>query len=84
MRGVIRPTGRAPWLSRVARRLALIASAGAALVLGGCDNNPWEHGSLRSNTLYSAAQESSPRHLDPTASYWSNDTTFTYQIYEPP
>ena len=29
-------------------------------------------------------QESSPRHLDPTASYWANDTTFTYQIYEPP
>ncbi|HZF80912.1 MAG TPA: ABC transporter substrate-binding protein, partial [Rubrivivax sp.] len=28
--------------------------------------------------------ESSPRHLDPTASYWSNDTPFTYQVYEPP
>jgi ABC-type transport system substrate-binding protein len=27
--------------------------------------------------------ESSPRHLDPTASYWNNDTPFTYQIYEP-
>ena len=23
-------------------------------------------------------------HLDPTASYWSNDTPFTYQVYEPP
>jgi hypothetical protein len=28
--------------------------------------------------------ESSPRHLDPTASYWNNDTPYTYQIYEPP
>ena len=28
-------------------------------------------------------QENSPRHLDSTASYWANDTTFTYQIYEP-
>ncbi|MDE2453141.1 MAG: ABC transporter substrate-binding protein [Burkholderiales bacterium] len=28
--------------------------------------------------------DSTPRHLDPTASYWSNDTPFTYQIYEPP
>ena len=23
------------------------------------------------------------RHLDPTASYWSNDTVVTYQVYEP-
>ena len=28
--------------------------------------------------------ENSPRHLDPTASYWNNDTPYTYQIYEPP
>ncbi len=28
--------------------------------------------------------QSSPRHLDPVASYWSNDTPYTYQIYEPP
>jgi hypothetical protein len=27
---------------------------------------------------------SSPRHLDPTASYWSNEAAYTYQIYEPP
>ncbi len=58
----------------------------ALLVLGAtaCNNNPWENDAAASNTIYSSAQESSPRHLDPTASYWSNDTTFTYQIYEPP
>ncbi len=28
--------------------------------------------------------ENTPRHLDPTASYWSNDTLVTYQTYEPP
>jgi ABC-type transport system substrate-binding protein len=28
--------------------------------------------------------ENTPRHLDPTASYWSNDTLVTYQVYEPP
>ena len=50
----------------------------------GCDNNPWERDAAASNTIYSSAIENSPRHLDPTASYWSNDTTFTYQIYEPP
>ncbi len=27
--------------------------------------------------------ENTPRHLDPTASYWSNDTLVTYQVYEP-
>ncbi len=62
--------------------LSLCASLG--LLLAGCDNNPWPAHAAEENTLYSAAQESSPRHLDPTASYWSNDTPFTYQIYEPP
>ena len=37
-----------------------------------------------SNTAVSAFLQSSPRHLDPVASYWSNDTPYTYQIYEPP
>jgi ABC-type transport system substrate-binding protein len=60
--------------------LALLALAGIA----GCDNSPWEHGAESKNTMYSAMQENSPRHLDPTASYWSNDTPYTYQIYEPP
>jgi ABC-type transport system substrate-binding protein len=52
--------------------------------LAGCDNSPWESGAASQNTLFTAMQEGSPRHMDPTASYWSNDTTFTYQIYEPP
>jgi ABC-type transport system substrate-binding protein len=56
----------------------------AVWVAAGCNNNPWADGSAASNTLYSAVQESSPRHLDPTASYWNNETTWTYQIYEPP
>ncbi len=60
----------------IALLLALSATA--------CNNNPWEHDAAASNTVYSSAIENSPRHLDPTASYWSNDTTFTYQIYEPP
>lgn len=60
--------------------LAVVLAAGLA---AGCDNNPWPRGDASTNTLYSANIESSPRHLDPTASYWSNDTPFTYQIYEP-
>ena len=52
--------------------------------LSGCNNNPWPDGQAATNTLHSAVIESSPRHLDPTASYWNNDTPYTYQIYEPP
>ena len=62
------------------RRLALAA----ALLLAACNNNPWPHEAAASNTHYTAVIESSPRHLDPTASYWNNDTPYTYQIYEPP
>ena len=56
----------------------------ALLPLSACNNNPWPSDGAASNTLYTAVNESSPRHLDPTASYWSNDTPYTYQIYEPP
>jgi ABC-type transport system substrate-binding protein len=52
--------------------------------LAGCNNSPWPRGAERENTLYTAMGESTPRHLDPTASYWSNDTLVTYQVYEPP
>ncbi len=55
-----------------------------ALLLAGCNNNPWPAEAAASNTLYAAVIESSPRHLDPTASYWNNETAYTYQIYEPP
>jgi ABC-type transport system substrate-binding protein len=73
MGGVIRRWGRA----------CSIAAAAFASLLAGCDNSPWEAGADSTNTIFSAMVENSPRHMDPTASYWSNDTTFTYQIYEP-
>ncbi len=56
----------------------------AVVLLAACNNNPLPSGLAATNTLVSAVVESSPRHLDPTASYWSNDTPYTYQIYEPP
>jgi ABC-type transport system substrate-binding protein len=62
---------------------SLVASA-LLVSLAGCDNSPWENGAASENTLFSAMQEGSPRHMDSVASYWSNDTTFTYQIYEQP
>ena len=53
------------------------------LGLAGCDNSPYPKGSAESNTLYTAFNERSPRYLDPTSSYSSNETPYTYQIYEP-
>jgi ABC-type transport system substrate-binding protein len=62
-------------------RLVVVA---AAVALGACDNNPWHERAAAENTIYSAMIENTPRHVDPTASYWSNDTLVTYQVYEPP
>jgi ABC-type transport system substrate-binding protein len=64
--------------------MARLLTASTALLLAACDNNPWPHDAAASNTLFTAAKESSPRHLDPTASYWSNETPYTLSIYEPP
>ena len=74
MRGVFGRWCAAAWL----------VASGMLVSLAGCDNSPWESGAAGHNTLFSAMQEGSPRHMDSVASYWSNDTTFTYQIYEPP
>ncbi|HLL18129.1 MAG TPA: ABC transporter substrate-binding protein [Rubrivivax sp.] len=64
--------------------VSVLLACVVTLLATACDNNPWHRDAAASNTLFSAAIESSPRHLDPTASYWSNDTPFTYQVYEPP
>lgn len=75
-----------PHSNAFARIVAQVGGAliGAAVILlAGCDNNPWPSGAASANTLYTSVQERSPRHLDPTASYWSNETPYTYQIYEP-
>ena len=70
---------------RAALAAALIAAFMAMLAFGlaACNNDPFPSQSAAANTLFSAVVASSPRHLDPTASYWSNDTPYTYQIYEP-
>ncbi len=71
-------------LSRTVGAILRMAAATVVGLLAACNNNPWPEGLEATNTLTSAVVENSPRHLDPTASYWSNDTAFTYQIYEPP
>ncbi len=80
MGGVMSAFGRA-W-----RAGSWLWAGGLALasMLAGCDNSPWPKGAAESKFIYSAMIENTPRHLDPTASYWSNDTLVTYQVYEPP
>ena len=82
MRNAVQDAAKArPWRARLARWSA--ALVGAAALLAGCNNNPWPEKDAASNTLFTAVSQTSPRHLDPVASYWSNDTPYTYQIYEP-
>lgn len=64
-------------------RKAGVMMAAALALLAGCNNSPWPEGAEEDNTVFSGLIETTPRHLDPTASYWSNDTTVTYQVYEP-
>ncbi len=66
----------------IIQRMALAASL--LMLATACDNSPWPKSAAAENTIYSAMIENTPRHLDPTASYWSNDTLVTYQVYEPP
>ena len=75
------------WMREFAKARARTGLLAAVVLLGalaGCDNSPWAKGAASENTVYSAMIENTPRHLDPTASYWSNDTLVTYQVYEPP
>jgi ABC-type transport system substrate-binding protein len=61
----------------------VVAMLFALIALAACDSSPWPAGSAATNTIHSSMTENTPRHLDPTASYWSNDTAVTYQVYEP-
>lgn len=64
-----------------------IKGALGALALGllvGCNNSPHPAGAERENALYMAFRERSPRYLDPTSSYTAPESTFTYEITEPP
>jgi ABC-type transport system substrate-binding protein len=66
------------------KRLLPLFAGLAASLLTACNNNPWPEDAAASNTLFTAAKDVSPRHLDPTASYWSNETPYVQSIYEPP
>jgi ABC-type transport system substrate-binding protein len=75
--------------SRSASRLLAWFGASLLVLLTGCElssspaNSPHPGGAERTNTLFTAFDEASPKYLDPTSSYASNETPITYQVYEP-
>ena len=71
---------RAPRLPHLSRLLAT-----SLVLLAGCGvpNNPNPPGSEATNTYFTATQEASPKYLDPTSSYATNEAPITYAVYEP-
>lgn len=74
----------AKYSASVFMRAAVLVSVCAAFA--GCDYTPNAVRSapeLASNTLFTPFSGRSPKHLDPTSSYSSDETPYTYSIYEP-
>ncbi len=46
-------------------------------------NSPYAQGHETNNVLYTAFAQRSPKYLDPASSYSTDETPFTYSIYEP-
>ena len=68
------------------RVLSFLAALSGALVLSGCNepvNAPRPLEEYAQNTLFSSFSGRSPRTLDPQASYSSDETIYTYNVYEP-
>src|SRR5690606_16144251 len=55
--------------------------------LAGCSrepvNSPYPRQDAAQNVLHTAFTQRSPKHLDPASSYSTDETPFTYSIYEP-
>ena len=49
---------------------------------GNAINSPYPAGSLAGNTLFTAFVGRSPKYLDPASSYSTDETPYTYNIYE--
>lgn len=73
------------WLFRMAGRYAVLLLV--TLVLAGCSrqpvNSPYASGHENDNVLHTAFTQRSPKFLDPASSYSTDETPFTYSIYEP-
>ncbi|HEY9280568.1 MAG TPA: ABC transporter substrate-binding protein [Eoetvoesiella sp.] len=57
------------------------------LLSAGCSprpiNSPYGQSAVQENVLYTAFAQRSPKYLDPASSYSTDETPFTYSIYEP-
>lgn len=60
---------------------------GLAALLTACSgepvNSPYPRADMGSNVLHTAFTQRSPKYLDPASSYSTDETPFTYSIYEP-
>lgn len=69
---------------RLGKRLCCLC---LALLLAACSrvavNSPYERDSAGRNVLYTAFAQRSPKYLDPASSYSTDETPFTYSIYDP-
>ncbi|MEO6959393.1 MAG: peptide ABC transporter substrate-binding protein, partial [Burkholderiaceae bacterium] len=68
---------RCRWLAGLLA-LVLLTSCSRSLV-----NSPYARGDEKQNVLYTAFVQRSPKFLDPASSYSTDETPFTYSIYEP-
>lgn len=74
---------------RIISRAVLLLLSGA--LLAGCGpegiespiNSPYPHGAEKDNVLFTAFAQRSPKFLDPARSYSTDETPYTYNIYEP-
>ena len=76
----MRQSWRCPW------RKGWISLA-LLMLLGACSrvpvNSPYAPTAEQENVLYTAFAQRSPKYLDPASSYSTDETPFTYSIYEP-
>ncbi|MDO9026017.1 ABC transporter substrate-binding protein [Zwartia sp.] len=78
-------TGRVPGFARLPVKAGGWLLTLCAVLLTGCDqtNSPYVAGAERENALYTAFTQRSPKYLDPARSYSTDETPYTYNIYEP-
>lgn len=77
MRAIINVVAHCRWLVGL-MALVLLTSCSRSFV-----NSPYARGDEKQNVLYTAFVQRSPKFLDPASSYSTDETPFTYSIYEP-
>lgn len=74
-------------LVRLPRKLTRAVLWVGLFALAACSprpvNSPYPEQQLSENVLYTAFSQRSPKYLDPASSYSTDETPFTYSIYEP-